>query len=791
MDGRSAIVEDKEDFVLYWMRNAVRAHENPALDVARLLAAQCELPLLVYHGLSDSYRFASDRHHTFILEGAADVQRRFFEAGISYAFHLATRNDREPRLKSLARKAALVVTEEMPVDPARRYLKSLLSICRAPVFCVDTACVVPMRLVLEPYTRAFQYREATRELYAERTENDWPELEIKTQPFDLEQLPFAAVDFEHTSIQELVAACDIDHSIGSVPGTRGGTSAGYARWNEFRNSRLSRYARARNNALEDGVSRMSAYLHYGMVSPMRIAREASAEGTKGAEKYLDELLIWRELAYAFCFHREDHDQLSAVPDWARKTLQRHATDEREKIYTWEQLSRASTDDSLWNAAQRSLLRNGELHNNVRMTWGKAILNWTRTPAEALEMIVDLNNRYALDGRDPASYGGILWCLGQFDRPFKPELPVIGTVRPRPLSIHAKRLDPMAFDEKVSSVKKRSAQKVGIVGAGLSGLIAARTLADQGFSVEVFEKSRGVGGRMSTRRAHDRLRFDHGAQYFTVRDERFEKYVQSWTEQGVVARWPDPAVGSEQRIVVLKNGAIESESSPLPRFVGTPAMNSICKHLARDADIHFNTRIGRVEPDDERIRLCDETGKSWGTFDSVVVSSPAEQAAAMLESYPGLARVVGAVEMNPCLATMVAFEEPVTDEWVGAFLHDSFLSWVARNGTKPGRDRIPESLIIHAGNQWSHEHFDADPEWIAQEMLREFHRVSGTAIQKPEHLVSHRWKYAIPPQPEKTGCFFDADAGIAVCGDWASGARVEGAFLSGMAASGRILTQLRR
>ena len=150
-----------------------------------------------------------------------------------------------------------------------------------------------------------------------------------------------------------------------------------------------------------------------------IAREASESRTQGADKFLDELLIWRELAYAFCFYRQDHESLSAVPAWARDTLDEHKRDPRPALHSWETLARGRTGDKLWDAAQRSLLMHGELHNNVRMTWGKALLNWTPDAQSALAMMIDLNHRYALDGRDPASYGGILWCLGQFDRPFPP------------------------------------------------------------------------------------------------------------------------------------------------------------------------------------------------------------------------------------------------------------------------------------------------------------------------------------------------------------------------------------
>ena len=779
-------------FVLYWMRTAVRSDENPALDVARFIANQRGVPLLVYHAISEHYAYASDRHHMFMLQGARDVQRLLEKLGISYAFHLATRDDRQPHLVTLADLASVVVTEDMPVDPPRRFLRALQSKTKTPIFCVDTACVAPMQLVKKPYTRAFKYRSATKKIYAERLTRAWPELNLKTKVFDLKQLPFEPVDLQTANLASLVSHCEIDPAIGPVVDTVGGSAAGYQRWNVFKEKRLSRYSQQRNNALLDGVSRMSPYLHYGMVSPFRIAREAAAIDNAGSEKYLDEVLIWRELAYAFCFYREDHDQWTAIPDWARDTLEIHVSDQRHEIYSWEQLSRGETADAFWNAAQKSLLMQGELHNNVRMTWGKAILNWKRTPQEALATIVDLNHRYALDGRDPASYGGILWCLGQFDRPFEPKQNILGTVRLRPTSNHASRLDTEQYLAKVTTPRFDPVPNVAVIGAGLSGLFAARTLQDHGISVTLFEKSRGVGGRMSTRRVgdpDDGTTFDHGAQYFTARDRRFIRYVDSWIEQGLVAKWPDKKLGSDQKIVVMENGNIKSESDSDDRFVAVPKMNSICKHLSTDLEVQIGTRIARISPAPNGVELFDKAENSLGQFDRLIVSTPAAQTAELLVDFPTLAEPIAKIEMNPCWATMVGFEKPITDQWVGTFLHGSFLSWAARNSSKPGRNPNFEHVVIHANPEWTTKHWEHEASEIAETMLAEFWKVTGISPKPNIHLQSHRWKYAIPPEPSDTRCFAEDSAVIVACGDWASGSRVEGAFLSGMAAAGRILGTL--
>ena len=775
------------DFVIYWMRNAVRAHENPALDVARLLAKQRACPLLIYHAVSEHYQYASDRHHTFMLQGARDVQKAFQAMGLTYAFHLATPKDRQPHLINLARKAKCIVTELMPVDPARRFLKALKSKVATPVVSVDTACVAPLPLIPKPFVRAFKFRSATKKLFAERLTRSWPEVDVVNEAFPLKSLPFAPIDLQTVCISDLVAQCDIDHSIGAVMDSIGGSHAGYERWKKFKETGLRGYAKKRNNALLNGVSRLSPYLHYGMVSPMRIAREAAHLDHAGAEKYLDELLIWRELAYAFCFHREDHDQWTAIPEWARETLERHAADLREQEFSWETLARGETGDRLWDAAQKSLLMQGELHNNVRMTWGKAILNWQSSPQAALNMIIDLNHRYALDGRDPASYGGILWCLGQFDRPFEPPTNILGTVRPRPTSQHASRLDPDKFLAKVTEPRFQSPTRVAIIGAGLSGLMAARTLKDHGIDVQIFEKSRGVGGRMATRRIDDQnSNFDHGAQYFTVRDDRFRRYVESWRHQGLVARWPDPALGADQSIVVLKEGGVVSQSSVGMRYVGVPAMNVICKHLGEDLNVRKQTRVTRVTHVESGLQLFDEHGEDLGCFEQAVLSIPAEQAAMLLDDDSEMTDALSQIQMNPCWAVMAGFEKPITDQWVGAFVHDSLLSWVARNSTKPGRNKKSEHLILHANADWTAAHWDAPAEEVASLMLQEFWRVSGVTPQTPDHLRGHRWKYAIPQSDQAGQCLFDRSKRIAICGDWVIGGRVEGAFLSGMAAAGRIL-----
>ena len=772
------------EFVLYWMRNAIRADENQALDVAILIANRLELPIFVYHALSDRYPYASDRHHTFILEGARDVQADLSEREIGAEFHLARPGHQGSHLKTLAARAAVIVTEEMPVDPLRSWTNSLAAAVAPPVLAVDTACVVPMRIVDRAYDRAFAYERATKRLYAERISRPAVEVDATAGRYVPDNLPFEPIDFSVVEIGELVSSCEIDHAIGPVPHTPGGTRAGYARWEEFKQQGLASYDRRRNDPLADGVSRLSPYLHYGMVSPQRIAREAAGFDNRGAEKFLNELLIWRELAYAFCFYRDDHASLNALPQWARETLAEHTGDPRPGLLSWETLARARTKDRLWDAAQRSLLLHGELHNNVRMTWGKAITQWTPDARSALAMIIDLNHRFALDGRDPASYGGILWCLGQFDRPFPPPRPILGTVRDRGTAQHARRLDIDAYSRHVTRPIRSDLPTVAVVGGGISGLTAARTLIDHGLTVTVFEKSRGVGGRMATRRGEQGIAFDHGAQYFTVRDERFRRYVDSWLHDGVVAAW-------QGRIAVLEHGEVQEyksagEDGGMCRYVGVPGMNAICKHLARDLDVRLQTQVHRLENSNGRWELFDGNDLPLGEFQAVIVSAPPAQTAALLRSSEPIRSRAENVDVSPCWAMMIAFPQPLPVDYAAAFVNGSPISWIARNGSKPGRASDVETWVVHAAGEWTRRHLELSPEEVQPKMLDAFFAALGIAPQPSAYLSTHRWRYALPADPPAERCLVDRERMAFACGDWCGGPRVEGAFLSGMAVAGRLL-----
>lgn len=770
-------------FVLYWLRTAQRAHENPALDAALQAGDALGLPVFVYHALSETYPYASDRHHTFILEGAQDLHRALRARGVGAAFHLERPGHRGPHLRTLAKRAALVITEDLPVPPLTAWTTRLRDAVSTPVWAVDTACVLPMLQVPPGIDRAYTFRARTDAARERRLDAGWTDAPVTRPGFVPEPLPFTPIDLEQADIPALVAACEIDHTTSPVPHTRGGTTAGQARWAAFRDGGgLDAYARTRNAPHRDGVSRMSAYLHYGMVSPLRLARDAADHGGKGAAKWLDELLIWRELAHVWCSEQSDLHSLAVLPRWAQATLERHGTDPREVQFDDETLARGATGDALWDACQRSLLVHGELHNNVRMTWGKTLVAWSGSAEQARTRLVSLNHRYALDGRDPCSYGGLYWCLGLFDRPFTPGRPVMGELRPRDTTVQAKRIALPAYRTHVRRPLRSAMPRVAVVGAGIAGLTAARTLRDHGVPVTVFDKSRGPSGRMSTRRADEGEQFDHGAQYFTARDPAFRWRVEAWAQAGVVARW-------EARFGTLGPDGFSPEPPPGPRWVGAPRMSRIGRHLAEGLDLETGVRITELERAGHGWTLRDSGGDDRGHFDRVLLAVPAPQAVPLLSAAPALSARAASARMVACQALMLAFDAPLELPFDGVRVRGGPLAWLARDTTKPGRPS-GERWVVHATPAHSAAHLEESPESAATRLLAAFQSLTGVTAT-PRRAVAHRWRFARPADDRVEGerAHFDPDLNLGMAGDWLVGARVEGAWQSGAALAGRVLGRL--
>lgn len=459
-DCNTATVRADGDYVLYWMVAFRRTQWNFSLDRAVEWAQQLGKPLVVFEPLRIGYRWASERFHRFVLDGMADNASRLEQLanpGLLYYPYVEPAQDADKGLlESLAQRACVVVTDDYPAFFLPRMLQSVAF--QLPVRCekVDSNGMFPIRSTENIFPTAFAFRA-----YLQRELR--PHLDAFPQQNPLHGVDLPAIDALPDNITRRwpaasptllgaasggLAALDIDHTV-SVVETQGGTTAARQRLQRFLNERIADYATGANEPDTDTRSGLSSYLHFGHISahelfhavaasqdwtPAKLAPKGAGkrEGwwgmSPGAEAWLDELITWRELGYNMAAHATDYDQFESLPEWAKKTLGKHARDPREHIYSLSEFAAAETHDPIWNAAQRQLLREGRIHNYLRMLWGKKILEWSATPQDALDVMIELNNRYALDGRDPNSYSGIFWCLGRYDRPWGPERPIFGTVR---------------------------------------------------------------------------------------------------------------------------------------------------------------------------------------------------------------------------------------------------------------------------------------------------------------------------------------------------------------------------
>lgn len=445
------------EFVLYWMIAARRARYNFALEWARHWAERLDKPLVILEALRCDYRWASDRLHRFVLDGMAENARRFATAPVVYYPYVeASPGEGRGLLAALAERACAVVADEFPSF----FLPRIVGVAarRSPVAfeLVDSNGLLPLRASEQTFPTAYAFRRfLQREL---RTHLAQPPAAEPLAGLDLPRAAGLPPNFTAlwppaspallAGEPAALAALPIDHQVRPTA-ARGGAAEGERALGEFLERKLHRYGEERGIPDHDVASGLSPYLHFGHLSVHEVFARLMAhvgwtpedlgagaggqrEGWWGvernAEAFLDELVTWRELGYNFCAHRPDYDQYESLPPWAQATLGNHARDPRPELYRLEQFEAAQTHDELWNAAQRQLLGEGRIHNYLRMLWGKKILQWSASPREALETLIHLNNKYALDGRNPNSYTGILWCLGRYDRPWPPERPIFGVVR---------------------------------------------------------------------------------------------------------------------------------------------------------------------------------------------------------------------------------------------------------------------------------------------------------------------------------------------------------------------------
>lgn len=755
------------DLVVCWLHHASRVEENPVLEVAIEAAAAASRPLLVHAGFGGRHPHNNDRHLQFMLEGWRVVQRDLAERGIPMSITPPPRTGDPSGLAGLAPRCRYLVTEDWPRSPYPAWTAGWAERIPGDLLAVDAACIVPMRQVRGVHDRAFKFRRAVESEWESRVAAPWPATLKEVEPAAAELLPATNLDLSRTKIPELLATWDIDHSVGPVPGILGGADEASNRWAAFRDSGLDHYAARRNDALVDGTSGLSPWLHHGMLSPFRIAREAHLRGGAGAEKFLDELLVWRELSFHFCLTHRIHDTVEALPTWARDTLDSHLRDDRD-VRTWETLARGRTGDRLWDEAQHALRERGWLHNNLRMTWGKAIASWSADPNRTLERLIDLNDRYALDGHDPNSIGGLLWCLGLFDRAFPEDRPITGRIRARPTGEHARRLSPPRYAERRRKVLRDT---VLIVGGGVCGSIAARTLLDHGHAVRILDKGRGPGGRLSTRR-RDEVQFDHGCQVLRLRGEHRHCLTRSWIEEGVVESWT-PRVRHA-------DGSISPPDATW--YVGVPGMNALVRHIQRDVQVDFDAEVADLGRDRDEWIARDASGTELGRGRRLVLAVPPIQAARLLaEIAPDLVTKLADVQVDPVWTLMAHGVQDAPDFDV-AIDPSPDIKWMAREDSRPRRP-IAGAWSIHASTEWTRNNLEIDRAEAEPRLRTLVHDAVG--LRMPVG-VAHRWRYGLTSRPLGVDHLSFGEGTGLVAGDWCLGGRVEHAIESGIAAAGAIL-----
>ncbi len=522
-------VHEAGGYILYWMQAARRLHANHALDYALSWCRNLKKPLVVYEGVKLHYPWASPRHHTLMLEGIRDNAAAAKRLGIAYWPFVETPGcPGRGLVERLAANACLIVTDDYPAYIVPAHNRAIAARSAVPVHLVDTNGLVPLSLLGPAVSAAAHLRPRIHALFAQAWEHradatpNVPKLaRSKLDP------PFPAWDTTQ-EIATVVGSLPLDPTVPAVPGVSGGTVAGRAALATFVSSKLGSYADERNqpnHPERNASSRLSAFLRYGHIGIQEVAEAVlgadwtpaeinlTAKGKRddffcrdaNVNNFLDEAITWRDVGYHWHwarnaerrvqnaelgrvswsgsnssppqFHFETFDfspgaeqTLDVVlPSWAKTTLRKHTADRREFLYSLEEFEAAGTHDDLWNAAQRELVATGRIHNYLRMLWAKKVLEWSDSPATAYRILEHLNNKYAIDGRDPNSYTGILWCFGLFDRPWSPERPVFGSIRYMSSANTAKKFKLAGYTEYVRCLPTVAQVHAGQTAAKPSGL----------------------------------------------------------------------------------------------------------------------------------------------------------------------------------------------------------------------------------------------------------------------------------------------------------------------------------
>jgi deoxyribodipyrimidine photo-lyase len=434
----------KGRYVLYWMQASQRAQCNHAFEHAVEWANERQLPLVVFVGLTPKFPCANVRHYRFLLEGLREIQRDCEQRGAAFVVQMVDPAEGAIRL---SKDAAVAVVDCGYLRLQRQWRKRAAREMPCPFIQAESDVVVPVEAVYPK--KAWSAAVLRPRIHALLDRYLVPVLErdLKVRA-DLSDLP--SIDL--TDVDEVLRRLGVKAAPAMRSSPAGGATPARDLLRIFIEKKLVQYAVDRNDPTIDGTSRLSPYLHFGQISALEVALAVRSAGAEADEAFLEELIVRRELAMNFAFYELHYDAYEGVPEWARKTLARHARDRRESLYSRRQLEAAHTHDPYWNAAQREMVLTGHMHGTMRMYWGKKILEWSTSPEEAFKIAIELNDRYELDGRDPNGFAGVAWCFGLHDRPWK-ERKVFGNVRYMNAAGLKRKFDADAYVQKIDALPK--------------------------------------------------------------------------------------------------------------------------------------------------------------------------------------------------------------------------------------------------------------------------------------------------------------------------------------------------
>ncbi len=433
-------------FVVYVMEASQRVWFNHALEFAISLANEIRKPLLVIFNLTDKYKFSNLRYYTFMIEGLVKLKPLFDERGIKF---IIKSSDYTTGTIEISQKASAIVTDKNYLAFQRYWRKKVSEQINIPLFEVETDVIIPVELVSKKKEHyAMSIRPKIMNLLNQFLQSvDHQDLKIKLCDYEDEFLEF-------DSASDLLKLLQIDRSVKPVTEFyEGGFDVAHKFLDLFIQKKLIHYKQFRSDPTMDFQSELSPYLHFGQISILQVILEILKYydfKDDNVQSFINEAVIWRELARNFCYYNPFYNKYDGIPDWAKKTLEEHLKDKREFLYSLEELEAAKTHDIYWNAAQIQLLKTGKMHNYMRMYWTKKLIEWTPHPEIAFNYACYLNDKYELDGRDPNGYAGISWCFGTHDRPWF-ERPIFGKVRFMNDKGLERKFDIKKYAEKYSSL----------------------------------------------------------------------------------------------------------------------------------------------------------------------------------------------------------------------------------------------------------------------------------------------------------------------------------------------------